>query len=235
MRAHCARAAAGTCAGRQRAAASVPRPPGTPVPATARHSAADRRTFRSARVRSASVSRCAPPVHSVTSWPVISTCTPPAQVPSAAWMSKKLRTSDRIESKLRVFSLATVEIVLPCIGSHSHTTLCAGALAPRAPAAAAARATLSCAHAADQRDAARLVRRVQHVEDAQQVVRLLRRADLHAERVLHAAQELDMRALQPGACGRRSTGNAPSSRTNRRWWNRPGSAPARTAAAAPRG
>ena len=129
-----------TARGRQARAPSVPRRPGTPVPATARRSAAGRRTSRSARARSASVSRCAPPMHSVTSWPVISTCTPPAQVPSAAWTSKKPRTSrqDGVEVAGLDASPAVV-IVLPCIGSHSHTTLVALALAPRAPAAAAAR------------------------------------------------------------------------------------------------
>jgi hypothetical protein len=43
-----------------------------------------------------------PPVHSVTSLPVISKCTPPGTVPSARWMAKNSCTSRSIASKGRV-------------------------------------------------------------------------------------------------------------------------------------
>jgi hypothetical protein len=55
-----------------------------------------------ARDRSSSVSARMPPVHSVTSLPVISKCTPPGTVPSARWMAKNSCTSRRIASKGRV-------------------------------------------------------------------------------------------------------------------------------------
>ena len=44
----------------------------------------------------------APPMHSVTSCPVISRWTPPAWVPSAAWTAKNAFTSDRMRSNGRV-------------------------------------------------------------------------------------------------------------------------------------
>ena len=48
------------------------------------HALSDLETILLQKLGPASVSRCAPPMHSVTSCPVISTCTPPAQLPSAA-------------------------------------------------------------------------------------------------------------------------------------------------------
>ena len=52
---------------------------------------------------------------------------------------------------------------------------------------------------------------------------------------LMPAQELDMRAVQLRACARRSTAGGRRCRTSRRRWNRRGSSPPRSRAAAPRG
>ncbi len=59
-----------------------------------------------------------------------------------------------------------------------------------------ARGDLVRAEAAVQGQAARLIVRVQGVDQAQQFVRLHGRADLHANRVLDAAHELDMGVVQ---------------------------------------
>ena len=64
----------------------------------------------------------APPRHSVTSWPVISKCTPPGWVPSARCTSKNAFTSRRMWSKSRVLRPFEAVTVLPCMGSHDHTT-----------------------------------------------------------------------------------------------------------------
>ena len=63
-----------------------------------------------------------PPMHSVTSWPVISKCTPPGCVPSARCTAKKSFTSRRIASKWRVLRPLAAVTVLPCMGSHDQTT-----------------------------------------------------------------------------------------------------------------
>src|SRR5208282_541217 len=104
-------------------------------------------------------------MHSVTSWPVISTCTPPAQVPSAAWTAKKPRTSDRMSSNRRVFTLFETVMVLPCIGPlhRAHQR--------RQP-----HGDLVGAHAADQGHPPGHVAGIERVEDAQQIVRFQRRA-----------------------------------------------------------
>ena len=88
----------------------------------------------------------------------------------------------------------TVLIVLPCIGSHSHTTL--------RPARSTAR-TSGGSRAATLSAPMRLISVMRPGSFAglrisrmpQQIVRLLRRTDLHAERIFHPAQELDMRAV----------------------------------------
>ena len=67
---------------------------------------------------------------------------------------------------------------------------------PRAAAAAAASPTLSAPMRLISVMRPGSLAGFSMLQDAQQIVRLLRRADLHAERVLHAAQELDMRAVQ---------------------------------------
>lgn len=56
---------------------------------------------------------------SVTSWPVISGCTPPGWVPSARCTAKNSFTSRRIASKGRVLRPFEAVTVLPCMGSHA--------------------------------------------------------------------------------------------------------------------
>ena len=75
-------------------------------------------------------------------------------------------------SKLRVFTglalLPEVEIVLPCIGSHSHTTLQPSAITARS-SGGSFRSTCVRAHAADQRQPPRLVRGFSVSDQPQQV------------------------------------------------------------------
>src|SRR3970282_1495520 len=47
---------------------------------------------------------------------------PPAYVPSALCTSKKPRTSSMTSSKCRVLYPLADSTVLPCMGSHTHTT-----------------------------------------------------------------------------------------------------------------
>ena len=89
-------------AARLQAAGAASRPPGRPVPATAPRSAAGRRRCGSGRTGSRRVTARTPPVHSVTSLPVISKCTPPGMVPSALWIAKNSRTSRSTRSNGRV-------------------------------------------------------------------------------------------------------------------------------------
>src|SRR3546814_13164908 len=61
-------------------------------------------------------------VHSVTSSPVSSRCMPPSVEPQLLCSANACSTSDMILSNGRVFRPFGVEIVLPCIGSHIHST-----------------------------------------------------------------------------------------------------------------
>ena len=63
-----------------------------------------------------------PPMHSVTSSPVNSMWMPPGCVPSARCTSKKPATSSSTSSKYLVLWPLAASTVLPCIGSHTHTT-----------------------------------------------------------------------------------------------------------------
>ena len=90
-------------------------------------------------------------------------------------------------------------MVLPCIGSHDHTTLRPSRFTARHQRRQAL-GRLVRAHAADQGQAAGLVVRIEHVDQPEQFVRLLRRAGLQAERILDAAAVLDMGVIRlPGA------------------------------------
>jgi hypothetical protein len=55
---------------------------------------------------------------------------------------------------------------------------------------------LARAEATDQRDPARLAFGIENVEEPQQRVGLQRRSAFDAERILHAAHELDMRVVR---------------------------------------
>ena len=96
------------------------------------------------------------------------------------------------------------------------------------------RGDLFRAHAADQRDAPGLVGRIERCRGcaADRPAPASGRTSCRSGSSPRAGTRHGRR--RPGGCGRRSTGSAPSSRTTRRWWNRRGSAPAHTAAAAPR-
>ncbi len=145
----------------------------------------------------------APPVHSVTFWPVISRWMPPAWVPSARWTAKKsfdLRAG--CVERPGLVAVAAV-IVLPCIGSHDQTTGRALAL-HRADQLRQMVADLVGAEAADQRQPARLVVRVEDVDQAEQLVGLERRAAFEADRILDAAADTRHARGRAGGCGRRS-------------------------------
>ncbi len=86
-------------------------------------------------------------------------------------------------------------MVLPCMGSHDHTTVTLLAL-DRADQRRQEVADLVGAHAADQRQPARLVVRVEDVDQPHQIVGLPGRAAFEAERVLDAAEELDMAVIE---------------------------------------
>ena len=64
----------------------------------------------------------APPRHSVTFSPVISTWMPPGWVPSPRCTSKNPCTSSTMRSKWRVLYPVDDSWVLPCIGSHCQIT-----------------------------------------------------------------------------------------------------------------
>ncbi len=224
------------CARGQRAVPSAPRRPGRPVPATARRSGADRRRSRSARTDRPRVSRCAPPTHSVTS--LAGHLDMHAAGPGAlGWHGRRRSRAPRprIASKLRVLTPrgGGDRVAVHRVAQPDHAA--ALALAPRAAAAAAGAPTLS----APMRRIS--VRRpgsfcgLSMVDEAQQLVRL-GASGRPSCRSGCARRAGTRHARRPaGGCGRRSTGNAPSTRTSRRRWNRRGSAPARRAAAAPRG
>ena len=90
-------------------------------------------------------------------------------------------------------------MVLPCIGSHDHTTLRPSRLTARTIGGKQL-GGLVRAHAADQRQPAGLVVRIEDVDELQKLVRLLRRAGLQAERIFDAAAVLDMGVVElPGA------------------------------------
>ena len=85
--------------------------------------------------------------------------------------------------------------MLPCIGSQHQTTL-RPSRCDRADQRRQLRLDLVGAHARDEGEPPGLVLRVEPVDQAQQVGRIEARPAFHAERILDAAQELDMGAVE---------------------------------------
>jgi hypothetical protein len=143
--------------------------------------------------RSSSVIARAPPVHSVTSWPVISKWTPPGWVPSARWTSKKLAhlAQDAVEGP----GLVAVELDRVAVHRIAGPDHLAPFALHRADQRGRLLADLVGAEAGDQRQAARLVLGVQRCRSAAAGRPVQRRAAFEADRVLDAAAEFDMGAV----------------------------------------
>jgi hypothetical protein len=173
----------------------------------------------------------APPVHSVTFLPVISTWMPPACVPSARWTAKKLCTSSgcgrtdascsRQRDRVAVHRIARPDD-LAAFRSTARTSF------------GRCSSDLVGAEAGDQRQAARLVVRVEEVDQLDQAVGVSDGPHFRPSGFFMPRQYSTC-AWSAGACGRRSRSCGPRWRTSRPRSNRRGSAPARSRAAAPHG
>ena len=95
---------------------------GTPGRGSGGRSAGGRTSSRSGGRGRRRTRASAPPRHSVTFSPVSSTWMPPGHVPSARWARTKPAISRTMSSKWRVLRPLGALNVLPCIGSHAHTT-----------------------------------------------------------------------------------------------------------------
>ena len=85
--------------------------------------------------------------------------------------------------------------MLPCIGSHDHTTLRPSRLIARTIGGKQIGGLVGT-DAADQRQPAGFVVRIEDVDQPQQLIRLLRRPGFQAERVLDAAAIFDMGMIE---------------------------------------
>ena len=101
-----------------------------------------------------------------------------------------------------------------CIGSQTQTTGCS-ASRDRAQERRQQLGDALGAEPRDQRQPAGDAVRVQALAELDDLVGRRVRAELDADRVVDAREELDVRAVERRACGRRSRACAPSSRTSR--------------------
>jgi hypothetical protein len=115
-------------------------------------------------------------------------------VPSLAWASKKPRLGqDRLEQAGFAAAVGADGIAVHRVAQPHHAA--AGLLHPAQQRRQQALDAVG-AHTADQRQPTWLIGGVQQVDQAQQVVGVGGGADLQADRVLHPAEKLDMRAIE---------------------------------------
>ena len=134
----------------------------------------------------------APPVHSVTFWPVISTWMPPAmRAFGAVHREEAAHLGQDAVERPRLVAVSALT-TLPCIGSQLHTTGWPSRFTARTSLGSPAsilswpKRLISVIRPGSRAG-------IERVEQAQQHVGLEARAALHADRVADAAQELDMR------------------------------------------
>ena len=172
------------------------RPGGTPGRATGARSGAGRRASRSASTAAPRATSSAPPRHSVTSSPVNSMCTPPGQTPSCQHAAKNPSISRMIASKRRVLHAARRRGSCSRASGRTPTRRDALRRAPRAGAAAAARATRSAPMRAINVSRPGTRSGFSRSHELDDLLGRRRRPELHAERVVDAGEELDVRAVE---------------------------------------
>ena len=168
------------------------------------------------------------PMHSVTSSPVSSKCTPPRRLPCSRWMRKAVSSSATMLSKRRVLTPPAVVSVLPCIGSQTQSTG-PPARAHRVDQTAAAVPSICPAPMrwiSTRRPGSLCGFSTRHRPCSQS--RGHRRPDLHADRIGDAAEVLDVRAVERPRCACRSRAGASTGCTSAAGARCSASAPART-------